>query len=113
MEQNCDTSNPYRVIIRNPDAIENLPVSLQEELISHPIPHPVVDASGKHYMKFDDLWKKPMSKKPPQLPQTTNNTVDTSKKPGFYLNAKTARTSVKCNLCQKPRLVYSQCKPSG
>ena len=64
-------------------------------------------------MKFDDLWKKPMSKKPPQLPQATSNIVEPSKKPGFYLSAKNARTSVKCNVCKKPRLVYSQYKPSG
>ena len=64
-------------------------------------------------MKFDDLWKKPMSKQSPKLPKTTKNIVDPSKKPGFNLITKNARTNVKCNTCQKPRIVYFQYKPSG
>ena len=58
----------------------------------HPIPNPVIDSDGKHYKKFDDVWKKEVSKKPLQLPQGSIKSVDPSK---------------------KPRIVYFQYKPSG
>ena len=86
---------------------------MREELIEHPIPNPVIDSDGKHYKKFDDVWKKEVSKKPLQLPESKKKSVDQSKKPGFNVNSSNARTSVKCSLCRKPRLVYSQYKTSG
>ena len=49
VDENVGRQDPYRVLIRNPDALNALPDNLKKELEENPPPSPVMDSSGKKY----------------------------------------------------------------
>ena len=60
---NIDNSNPYRVLIYNPKALNNLPKELRDHLVNHPPPNPVLASNKMLYMPFKELFKTEHSKK--------------------------------------------------
>ena len=111
-EANVDTSNPYRIVIRNPKAIGSLPENLKKELV--PPPNPVLSEDKHKYLPFDRVFKTELSKKTPVLPVgESGNKTDKKLKPGFQLKLDSVRNILTCSDCGLPRLVYSKYKLSG
>ena len=110
-----DRQNPYRVLIRNPDALNALPDNLKKELEENPLPSPVMDASGKKYKPYKDVFKTEISKAPPVLPKAPKSPGKPDKKlhPGFQASLDKVRGFAKYNECGKPRVVYSKLKLGG
>ena len=80
VDENVNRQNPYRVLIRNPEASNALPNNLEKELEENPPPSPVMDSSGKKYKHYKYTFTTDVSKAPPVLPKAPKSPGKPGKK---------------------------------